>query len=159
MRASRARVQARWVGALAVAAGLVLAACGGSSGGSSSSSSAAGSTAAAATGAAASNEKVDLTMWFWGDDDAPGANDALAAAVKAYEAAHPNVTIKVVPQATDTFIATFQAAAAAEIGPDIRLAVADRPGADEVRAARSPADLRPGAAGRGEPLAEHFENT
>src|SRR3954453_19876245 len=127
MRASTAPVKARWIGALVVVAGLVLAACGGSSGGRSSSawgggspsSSAAGSTAAAATGTASSNEKVNLTMWFWGNDDAPGANAALAASVKAYEAAHPNVTIKVVPQATDTFIATFQAAAAAKKGPDI----------------------------------------
>jgi len=120
MRAFTARAKAGWIGALVMLVGLVLAACGGSSGGGSSSaaSAAAGSTAAGAT-AASSNQKVDLTFWFCGNDDAPGANDAIAAAVKAYEAAHPNVTIKVVPQATDTFIATFQAAAAAKKGPDI----------------------------------------
>ena len=119
MRASTARAKSGWIGILAVAAGLVLAACGGSSGGSSSS--AAGTTAAAggATSAAASGEKVNLTMWFWGDLDAPGANKALAGAVTAYEAANPNIKIKVVEQATDTFIASFQAAAAAKSGPDI----------------------------------------
>jgi ABC-type glycerol-3-phosphate transport system substrate-binding protein len=58
-------------------------------------------------------------MWFWGDLDAPGANKALAGAVTAYEAANPNIKIKVVEQATDTFIASFQAAAAAKSGPDI----------------------------------------
>ncbi len=155
MRASTARAKAGWVGVLAVLAGLVLAACGGSSGGSSSS--AAGTTAAAggATSAAASNEKVDLTFWFWGDADAPGANAAMADAVKAYEAAHPNVTIKVVEQATDTFIATFQAAAAAKNGPDIARAVGHRPGADAGLGRRRHRHLRPRAAGRGGALAEH----
>ena len=37
----------------------------------------------------------------------------------AYQTAHPNITIEVVEQATDTFIATFQSAAAAKSGPDI----------------------------------------
>jgi raffinose/stachyose/melibiose transport system substrate-binding protein len=62
---------------------------------------------------------TNLTMWFWGEADAPGANKWLANAVKAYEAKNPSVKIKVVEQATDTFIATFQAAAAAKSGPDI----------------------------------------
>ena len=83
------------------------------------SSATAAAAARRAPSAAASGEKVNLTIWFWGDADAPGANKWLADAVKAYEAAHPNVTIKVVEQATDTFIATFQAAAAAKSGPDI----------------------------------------
>ncbi|MDX6377367.1 MAG: hypothetical protein QOE98_1670 [Gaiellaceae bacterium] len=119
MRAVARGSKAGWMGILVVLAGLVLAACGGSS--SKDSSTAASSTPAAsgATSAAASGEKVELTMWFWGDADAPGANDALAGAVTAYQAKNPNVTIKVVEQATDTFIATFQAAAAAKSGPDI----------------------------------------
>jgi ABC-type glycerol-3-phosphate transport system substrate-binding protein len=58
-------------------------------------------------------------MWFWGNDDAPGADDWLAATVKSYEAANPNVTINVVTQPTPTFIATFQTAAASKSGPDI----------------------------------------
>ena len=58
-------------------------------------------------------------MWFWGNDDAPGADKWLAAAVKSYEAKNPNIKIKVVTQPVATFIATFQAAAAAKSGPDI----------------------------------------
>ena len=65
-------------------------------------------------------------MWFWGEDDAPGANKWLADAVKAYEAKNPNIKIKVVEQAARHFIATFQAAAAAKSGPGHRRAVGDR---------------------------------
>ena len=62
---------------------------------------------------------TNLTMWFWGKDDAPGANKWLATAVKSYEAKNPWIKIKVVTQPVATFIATFQAAAAAKSGPDI----------------------------------------
>ena len=60
-----------------------------------------------------------LTFWFWGEFDAPGANKWLAQAVKSYEAAHPDISINVVDQPTDTFIATFTTAASAKRGPDI----------------------------------------
>jgi raffinose/stachyose/melibiose transport system substrate-binding protein len=63
--------------------------------------------------------KTTLTFWFWGEFDAPGADKWLAQAVKSYQAKHPDIAIKVVPQATDTFIATFTAAATAKRGPDI----------------------------------------
>jgi raffinose/stachyose/melibiose transport system substrate-binding protein len=64
-------------------------------------------------------QKTTLTFWFWGEFDAPGANKWLAQAVKSYEASHPTISIKTVDQPTDTFIATFQTAAAAKRGPDI----------------------------------------
>jgi ABC-type glycerol-3-phosphate transport system substrate-binding protein len=63
--------------------------------------------------------KTTLTFWFWAEFDAPGANKWLAGAVKSYQAKNPDISIKVVPQATDTFIATFTAAATAKKGPDI----------------------------------------
>jgi multiple sugar transport system substrate-binding protein len=116
MKRVQRRVARRVFPALAVIAAAVLAACGG---GSSSSSSSAATTAAGGATSAASGGKVALTMWFWGNDDAPGANDWLKSTVAAYEAKNPNITIKVVTQATDTFIATFQSAAAAKSGPDI----------------------------------------
>jgi ABC-type glycerol-3-phosphate transport system substrate-binding protein len=68
---------------------------------------------------AESAAKTKLTFWFWGEFDAPGANKWLAQAVRSYQAKHANISIKVVPQATDTFIATFTAAATAKRGPDI----------------------------------------
>ncbi len=73
----------------------------------------------AAKSSPARTTKTTLTFWFWGEFDAPGANKWLAQAVKAYEAKHSDIAIKVVPQATDTFIATFTAAATAKSGPDI----------------------------------------
>jgi raffinose/stachyose/melibiose transport system substrate-binding protein len=63
--------------------------------------------------------KTQLTFWFWAESDAPGANKWLANAVSAYEKANPSISIKVVEQGTSTFIASFQAAAAAKSGPDI----------------------------------------
>jgi raffinose/stachyose/melibiose transport system substrate-binding protein len=113
MRGVRRRFGVRAGAAFLVVGALVLAACGGSSSSSSSSSASSAGSSAAATG------NADLTFWYWGNDDAPGANDWINATAKAYEAAHPGITIKVVPQATATFIATFQAAAAAKSGPDI----------------------------------------
>lgn len=67
----------------------------------------------------AKTAKTTLTFWFWGEFDAPGADKWLAQAVKSYEATHPTIAITVVPQATDTFIATFTVAATAKRGPDI----------------------------------------
>ena len=78
-----------------------------------------GGSASTSSARAASSGKVNLTMWWWAESDAPGANKWLDAAVKAYEANHSNISIKVVEQSTDTFIATFQSAAAAKSGPDI----------------------------------------
>ena len=63
---------------------------------------------------------VNLTIWFWGESDAPGANKWLANAVKAYKAAKPNVKIKVVEQATDTFIADLPDRRRGQVGPGHR---------------------------------------
>jgi multiple sugar transport system substrate-binding protein len=78
-----------------------------------------GSAGATDTKAAHAKATTNLTFWFWGEDDAPGAYKWLKSAIKSYEAKNPSVKIKFVPQATATFIATFQAAAAAKSGPDI----------------------------------------
>jgi multiple sugar transport system substrate-binding protein len=69
--------------------------------------------------AAPSNEKVDLTFWYWAESDAPGADAWMTETVDAYKKVQPNVTINVVPQSTDTLISAFQAAATAKSGPDI----------------------------------------
>jgi raffinose/stachyose/melibiose transport system substrate-binding protein len=97
----------RWLGAAAVLALAAVAAL------------SVGDAAAKPATSAKAGATTNLTMWFWGEADAPGANKWLASAVKAYEKKNPSVKIKVVEQATDTFIATFQAAAAAKSGPDI----------------------------------------
>jgi raffinose/stachyose/melibiose transport system substrate-binding protein len=63
---------------------------------------------------------VHLVMWWWGDQEAPGAKAWLADTVSAYEKQHPNITIDTVLQTTDGLIPGFQAAAAAKQGPDIQ---------------------------------------
>ncbi|MGZ4554974.1 MAG: ABC transporter substrate-binding protein, partial [Mycobacteriaceae bacterium] len=64
--------------------------------------------------------KVQLTMWWWGEQEVPGAKKWLAETVSDYHAKHKNVTIKTVLQTTDGLIPAFQAAAAAKQGPDIQ---------------------------------------
>ena len=107
MRRGSARNTRRWVGAVAVVALAFAAAV------------SVGSAGAKSSKPAQAKATTNLTMWFWGEDDAPGANKWLAAAVKSYEAKNPSIKIKVVAQPVATFIATFQAAAAAKSGPDV----------------------------------------
>jgi ABC-type glycerol-3-phosphate transport system substrate-binding protein len=66
-----------------------------------------------------SDEKVDLTFWYWAESDAPGADAWMTESVEAYKAIKPNVTINIVPQSTDTLISAFQSAVTAKSGPDI----------------------------------------
>ena len=56
---------------------------------------------------------VNLTMWWWGQQEAAGATDWLKQTVALYEKKHPNVKIKTVLQTTDGLIPAFKAAAAA----------------------------------------------
>jgi raffinose/stachyose/melibiose transport system substrate-binding protein len=60
-----------------------------------------------------------LTFWYWGETDAPGANDWMEENVEAYKEEKPDLEINVVPQAIDTLISSFQAAVSARQGPDI----------------------------------------
>jgi len=84
-----------------------------------------GSTASAARPTARSAQQdssanVNLTMWWWGEQEAAGAKNWLAQTIKLYEKKHPNVSIKTVLQTTDGLIPAFKAAAAAKKGPDIQ---------------------------------------
>ena len=64
--------------------------------------------------------KVNLTMWWWGEQEAAGAKNWLAQTVQLYEKKHPNVTIKTVLQTTNGLVPAFKAAAAAKKGPDLQ---------------------------------------
>lgn len=85
----------------------------------------AGCTAAAPGGGAAAQagtgnaNKASLTYWYWGESDAPGANDWMKARIADYQKLHTGVTIKLVPQSTDTLIGAFTTAAQTKSGPDI----------------------------------------
>jgi ABC-type glycerol-3-phosphate transport system substrate-binding protein len=72
----------------------------------------------AETGAEA--EEITITFWFWGEPDAPGANDWMTQVAQDYKQVKPNVTVEVVPQGTDALITGFQTAVSAGSGgPDI----------------------------------------
>jgi ABC-type glycerol-3-phosphate transport system substrate-binding protein len=93
------------IAATVLAAAAALTACS-SSGGSSSSPS--GSASAA---------PVTLTLWHnYGTEQNATATANL---VKAYEALHPNVTIKIVSQPAANYFQLLQAAAVSKTGPDI----------------------------------------
>ena len=108
------------LGGLAVASALIFGACGG---GASPAAPSTAPSAAAPSGSApasqAAAEPVNLTFWYWGESDAPGADKWMADTVAAYKAVQPNVTVDVVSQPTDTLISAFQTAAASKSGPDI----------------------------------------
>ena len=62
---------------------------------------------------------ASLTYWYWGEDDAPGANSWIKKEVALYEKAHPKVKISIVLQSTDTLTSAFTTAAQTKSGPDI----------------------------------------
>lgn len=63
---------------------------------------------------------VNLTMWWWGEQEAAGAKKWLTDTIALYHKKHSNVTIKTVLQTTDGLIPAFKAAAAAKKGPDLQ---------------------------------------
>jgi raffinose/stachyose/melibiose transport system substrate-binding protein len=65
-------------------------------------------------------EPVKLVIWWWGEQEAPGAQKFMDETIAMYQKEHPNVTIEAVLQSTDTLIPSFQSAAAAKEGPDIQ---------------------------------------
>jgi multiple sugar transport system substrate-binding protein len=65
-------------------------------------------------------EPVNLVVWWWGEQEAPGAQQFMDETIAMYQKENPNVTIEAVLQSTDTLIPAFQSAAAAKEGPDIQ---------------------------------------
>jgi raffinose/stachyose/melibiose transport system substrate-binding protein len=103
--------------ALASVAALALGACGGGSGDRSSSGD---ESSPPASAKAFPTKPVSLTMWWWGEQEAPGAKKWLQQTVDAYHQVHPNVTINTNLQTTDGLVPSFEAAAAAKKGPDLQ---------------------------------------
>jgi multiple sugar transport system substrate-binding protein len=60
-----------------------------------------------------------LTLWWLGNQEVPGIEPWLADSVAAYEKLHPNVKIKTVVQAVDTYNTQQKTACKAGSGPDI----------------------------------------
>jgi multiple sugar transport system substrate-binding protein len=70
--------------------------------------------------AEAPSEPVKLVMWWWGEQEAPGAQKWVDETVELYQKEHPSITIETVLQSTDSLIPAFQSAMAAQEGPDIQ---------------------------------------
>lgn len=102
--------------AAVVAAALTLTACSSAA----SKNRGAAATLTTKTAGAYPTGPVNLVMWYWGEQEAPGAKKWLAETVAAYEKQHSNVKIQTVLQTTDGLIPGFQAAAAAKQGPDLQ---------------------------------------
>ena len=65
-------------------------------------------------------QRVTLTVWWWGEQEAPGAEKWMADTVRLYQAQHPSVAFQTVLQSTDDLVPAFKTAAAARQGPDIQ---------------------------------------
>ena len=116
------------------------------------------STAASQTARPAADDpnNASLTYWYWGEDDAPGANGWLKKQVALYEKAHPKVKITVVTQSTDTLTSAFTTAAQTKSGPDIATQWATLPVLTPAWNGSSVADLRLRARSRDQELDRHL---
>ena len=71
----------------------------------------------------ASGETLDpftLTVWYWGEQEAPGMKDFMDEAVDVYMQENPHITVNAVLQESDSLYPAFRAAAEAKEGPDIQ---------------------------------------
>jgi raffinose/stachyose/melibiose transport system substrate-binding protein len=68
----------------------------------------------------ASGEPVTLTLWYWGEQEAPGMQSFMEQAVSTWNTENPNVQVNAVLQETDSLYPAFRAAAEAGEGPDIQ---------------------------------------
>src|ERR687883_400841 len=55
---------------------------------------------------------ITLTIWWWGEQEAKGAQGWMNETIRLYEKAHPNIRIKAVLQTTNGLYPAFDAAAA-----------------------------------------------
>ncbi|HVA88660.1 MAG TPA: hypothetical protein VNL71_02350, partial [Chloroflexota bacterium] len=65
-------------------------------------------------------DKTTLTMWWWGEQEAQGAQGWMNETIRLYEKAHPNIVINAVLQTTNGLVPSFETAAKAHRGPDIQ---------------------------------------
>lgn len=70
--------------------------------------------------AVAVEEPLTLTVWYWGEQEAPGMQSFMEEASKIYMEQNPNVTVNAVLQESDSLYPAFRAAAEAGEGPDIQ---------------------------------------
>ena len=64
-------------------------------------------------------EPVEMVIGWWGEQEAPGMSDWFDESIAMFQETHPNVKIEQVLESTENLAPSFQAAAAANEGPDI----------------------------------------
>lgn len=65
-------------------------------------------------------KEAELVIWWWGEQEAPGAEAWMEETTKMYSEENPGVTFETVLQSTDNLVPAFKTAAAAQQGPDIQ---------------------------------------
>lgn len=70
--------------------------------------------------AGAKREQKKIVVWYWGEQEAPGAKAWLEETAKMYSSENPGITFELVLQSTDDLVPAFKTAAAAKQGPDIQ---------------------------------------
>ena len=77
--------------------------------------------ASCSSGGGASNHgPVDLLVWYWGEQEAPGMKNFMQKAVAKYNSSQSKVRVQAVLQSSDSLYSAFAAAAQAGKGPDIQ---------------------------------------
>ena len=61
-----------------------------------------------------------LTVWYWGEQEAPGYKAYMEEMVKRYETIHSDVKVDAVLQESDTLYSAFRTAESAGEGPDVQ---------------------------------------
>lgn len=95
---------------------LSLVACGGSASTADSAALSEGSGAEAG----GSDEEYTLTVWYWGEQEAPGYKAYMDEMVARYEEQNPGITVEAVLQESDTLYSAFRTAESAGEGPDVQ---------------------------------------
>lgn len=65
-------------------------------------------------------ENYTLTVWYWGEQEAPGYKAYMEEMVRRYEEKNQNVKVEAVLQESDNLYSAFRTAEAAGEGPDIQ---------------------------------------
>jgi raffinose/stachyose/melibiose transport system substrate-binding protein len=63
---------------------------------------------------------VDLTFWWWGEQEAPGLQKWVNETIGMYQSQHPNIRVKAVLQATESLMPGFTSAGVAKKGADVQ---------------------------------------
>ena len=75
--------------------------------------------AAPAEEAVAEEEIITITMWYYGEQEAPGLQNWIATAAREFEEKNPNVKVSAVLMGNEEMLTNMNNAGAAKEGPDI----------------------------------------